>query len=60
LKYKDDPFGQRAYDTVKAAPEGSVSTFDYEFPRPGTYEPVPKQSFETRIGNQACGVGFYK
>jgi hypothetical protein len=60
LKFKDDPFGQRAYDTVKAAPEGSVSTFDYEFPRPGTTEPVPKQSFETRLGNQACGVGYYK
>ncbi len=60
LNYKGDPFGQRAYDSVKAAPEGTVSTFDYEFPRPGTNEPVPKQSFETRIGNQACGVGYYK
>ena len=60
LKFKDDPFGQRAYDTVKSAPEGSVSTFDYEFPRPGTTEPVPKQSFETRVGTLACGVGYYK
>jgi len=60
LKFKDDLFGQRAYDTVKGAPEGTISTFDYQFPRPGTTEPVPKQSFETRIGDQACGVGYYK
>jgi cytochrome c len=60
LKIKGDPFGQRAYDGVKGAPEGSFSTFDYEFPRPGTTDPVPKQSFETRIGNQGCGVGYYK
>ena len=60
LKFKDDPFGQRAYDTVKNAPEGTVSTFDYQFPRPGTTEPVAKQSFETRVGSQACGVGYYK
>ena len=60
LKIKDDPIGQRSFDGVKNAPEGTVSTFDYEFPKPGTTEPVPKQSFETRIGNEACGVGYYK
>ncbi len=60
LKYKDDPFGQRAFDTVKNAPEGSVSTFDYMFPKPSSTEPVPKRSFETRIGDQACGVAYYK
>jgi cytochrome c len=60
LKIKDDPLGQRAFDGVKNSPEGSVSTFDYLFPKPGSTEPVPKQSFETRIGNQGCGVGYYK
>jgi len=60
LKFKDDPFGQRAFDTVKNAEEGSVSTFDYMFPRPGSTEPAPKRSFETRIGDQACGVAYYK
>ena len=60
LKFKDDPFGQRAFDTVKNATEGSVSTFDYMFPRPGSTEPVPKRSFEMRIGDQACGVAYYK
>jgi cytochrome c len=60
LKIKDDPIGQRSFDGVKNAPEGTVSTFDYEFPKPAMTEPVPKQSFETRIGDQACGVGYYK
>jgi len=60
LKIKDDPIGQRSFDGVKNAPEGTVSTFDYEFPKPGMTEPVQKQSFETRIGDQACGVGYYK
>ena len=60
LKFKDDPFGQRAFDTVKNAAQGGVSTFDYMFPKPGSTEPVPKRSFETRIGDQACGVAYYK
>lgn len=33
---------------------------DYEFPKPGTTEPVPKESFVMRIGDQGCGVGYYK
>jgi cytochrome c len=60
LKFKDDPLGQRGYDMVKAAPEGSVSIEDYDFPKPGTTEPVPKQSYITRVGDQGCGVGYYK
>jgi hypothetical protein len=28
--------------------------------KPGTNEPVPKQSYMTRIGDQGCGVGYYK
>ena len=27
---------------------------------PGGTDPVPKQSFVTRAGNQGCGVGYYK
>ena len=60
LKFKDDPLGQRGYDMVKAAPVGSVSIEDYDFPKPGTTEPVPKQSYITRVGAQGCGVGYYK
>lgn len=60
LKFKDDPFGQRAYDAIKGSPEGSVVTIDYMFPKPGTTEPVPKETFGTRVGDQGCGVGYYK
>ena len=57
LKVKDDPLGQRIFDQMK---EGTVTTVSYEFPKPGTTEPVPKESYITRIGNQGCGVGYYK
>jgi cytochrome c len=60
LKFKDDPFGQRGYDGIKGSPEGTVTTLDYEFPKPGMSDPVPKRSFITRIGDQGCGVGYYK
>jgi hypothetical protein len=60
LALKDDPIGQRAYQAVQNAAEASVITIDYNFPRPGTTEPVPKQTLETRIGNQGCGVTYYK
>jgi hypothetical protein len=60
IKVKDDPLGQRIYDAMKGSPEGSVATVDYSFPKPGTTEPVPKQSFVTRVGDQGCGVGYYK
>lgn len=60
LKVKDDPLGQRIFDAIKAAPAGSVAAVDYNFPKPGTTEPVPKQSFVTTVGNEGCGVGYYK
>jgi cytochrome c len=60
LKFKDDPFGQRGYDALTGSPEGSVTTLDYYFPKPGTSEPVPKQSFNASISGQGCGVGYYK
>jgi hypothetical protein len=60
LKFKDDSLGQRIYDTLKGSPEGSVATVDYNFPKPGTTESVPKESFVTRVGDQGCGVGYYK
>jgi signal transduction histidine kinase len=60
LKAGDDPFGQRIYDAMKNTSPGSISTVDYKFPKPGTTEYVPKQSFVTRIGDQGCGVGYYK
>jgi len=60
LKAKDDPIGQRIYDTIQGSSAGSVVTVDYNFPKPGTTEYVPKQSFVTKISGQGCGVGYYK
>ena len=60
IKAKDNSFGQEIYDAMKGTPEEGVATVDYNFPKPGTTEPLPKQSFVTRVGDQGCGVGFYK
>ena len=49
--------GQIIFDTVK---EGTISTVDYKFPKPGATEPLPKQSFVIKVGGQGCGVGYYK
>jgi cytochrome c len=58
VKEKDgSPLGQKIFDAVK---EGSVSTVQYNFPRPGNDVPVAKESYVTAVGNQACGVGYYK
>jgi signal transduction histidine kinase len=57
LKVKDDTLGQRLFDAAK---EGRVAAVDYNFPKPGTTEPVPKQSFVTLVGDNGCGVGYYK
>ena len=58
IKEKDSsPLGEKV---VAAMKEGTVSTVSYNFPKPGTTEPVPKESFVTQVGNQGSGVGFYK
>ena len=60
LKMQEDPIGQRAYDLVHDTPEGEVRTMEYNFPKPGTKKFVPKESIETRVGDQACGVTYFK
>jgi signal transduction histidine kinase len=58
LKEKDGaPLGQKVFDAAKA---GSIATVSYNFPKPGTADPVPKESFVTRVADQGCGVGYYK
>jgi cytochrome c len=58
LKEKDgSPLGQKVYDAAK---EGTVTTISYNFPKPGGTEPVAKEAYITRVGNQGCGVGYYK
>jgi hypothetical protein len=37
-----------------------ITEVSYMFPRPGSDTPVPKVSFVTRVGDEGCGVGYYK
>jgi hypothetical protein len=58
VKEKDgSPLGQKIFDAVK---EGGVNTVQYNFPRPNSDVPVAKESYVTAVGDQACGVGYYK
>jgi hypothetical protein len=60
LMLNQDPVGQRAYDTVKNSAAGSIATMEYNFPKPGSLEPVSKRSLGTRVGDLGCGVAYYK
>ena len=50
-------FGQ---EMIKVAEEGKVKEVSYMWPRPGARQPVQKVSYVTKVGDQVCGVGFYK
>jgi cytochrome c len=61
LKEKDgSPLGQKVYDAVQPLKDGQITTVSYNYPRPNTTNPVPKVAYVTRVGNTACGVGYYK
>jgi Single Cache domain 2 len=60
-----DPTGKTFGVELYAAgqkPEGQITVVgDYMFPKPGTSAPTfPKVSFVTKVGDLACGVGYYK
>ncbi len=58
LKEKDgSPLGQKIFDAAK---EATVATISYNFPKPGGTDPVAKEAYITRVGNEGCGVGYYK
>jgi cytochrome c len=58
LKEKDGaPLGQKVFDAAK---EGTITKISYNFPKPGGTDPVAKEAFVTAVGNQGCGVGYYK
>jgi signal transduction histidine kinase len=54
---KGFPLGQ---EIMKNATEGKVSEVTYWWPRPGSDKPLEKTSFYTKVGDQICGVGYYK
>lgn len=51
------PFGEEMY---QVAEEGKIKEVSYLWPRPSGTEPVQKVSYITKVGDQICGVGYYK
>jgi signal transduction histidine kinase len=54
---KGKAFGAEMF---KVAEEGKVKQVSYMWPKPGSKDPVEKLSYVTRVGDQVCGVGYYK
>jgi signal transduction histidine kinase len=50
-------YGEEFYAMAK---EGEFNIVEYAWPRPGEHDPIPKASYITRVGDQICGVGYYK
>jgi signal transduction histidine kinase len=47
-------------EIMRTATEGKVNKVTYLWPRPGSDKPAEKTSFFTKVGDQICGVGYYK
>lgn len=58
---RKDPSG-KAYgeEFYKVAQDGKFAEVSYVYPKPGDTTPVPKVAYITKIGDQVCGVGYYK
>ena len=54
---KGFPLGQ---EIMRTATEGKINEVTYWWPRPGSDEPLEKHTFFTKVGDQDCGVGYYK
>ena len=54
---KGFPLGK---EIMQTATEGKVSMVTYWWPRPGSDKPLEKNTFYTKVGDQNCGVGYYK
>ena len=58
---RKDPTGKvYGEELYKIAQEGKFSQASYMIAKPGETTPVPKESYITKIGDQVCGVGYYK
>jgi signal transduction histidine kinase len=51
------PFGAEMFEIAE---EGKIKEVTYVWPKPGSDLPVPKVTYVTRVGEQVCGVGYYK
>jgi hypothetical protein len=51
------PLGQTI---MHDASHGAIKETTYWWPRPGSDKPLEKTTFYTEVGDQICGVGYYK
>ena len=54
---KGFPLGQ---EIMQNATEGTIKEVTYWWPRPGSDKALEKTTFYTKVGDQNCGVGYYK
>jgi hypothetical protein len=63
-EHLQDIKGKKGYplgkEIMQNATEGTIKELTYWWPRPGTDTPLEKITFYTRVGDQDCGVGYYK
>ena len=56
--------GKKVFPLGKAimekAAEGKIQSVTYWWPRPGSQTPLEKHTFYTKVGDQICGVGYYR
>jgi signal transduction histidine kinase len=50
-------FGQ---EMMAIARPGEIKAISYMWPEPASHVPTAKVTFFTKVGNQMCGVGYYK
>jgi signal transduction histidine kinase len=60
LELKDKKGKAFGKEMFAVAEEGRMKTVSYLWPRPGKSEPSEKESYVTKVGDQVCGVGYYK
>ena len=63
-EHLQDIKGKKGYplgkEIMQNATEGTIKELTYWWPRPGTEKPLEQVTFYTRVGDQDCGVGYYK
>ena len=63
-EHLQDIVGKKGYplgkEIMEKATEGKILEVTYWWPRPGSDTPLEKHTFYTKVGDQDCGVGFYK
>ena len=63
-EHLQDIKGKKGYplgkEIMQNATEGTIKELTYWWPRPGLDKPLEKITFYTRVGDQDCGVGYYK